>query len=61
MVLVDMSFNLGKPKLMKFKKMIEALQRYDFETAADEMIDSAWYHQVGRRSKYLVNKMRTAK
>jgi GH24 family phage-related lysozyme (muramidase) len=60
MVLLDMSFNLGKSRLAGFKKMIAALQRNDFETAANEMKDSKWYHQVKSRGKALVNMMRNA-
>lgn len=58
MIIIDMSFNLGKTRLAGFKNMIKALNNNDFETAAKEMKDSAWYHQVGNRSKYLVNQMK---
>ena len=39
-VLIDMSFNLGRPRFSKFKKMIEAVQAGAFEKAADEILDS---------------------
>jgi GH24 family phage-related lysozyme (muramidase) len=60
MVLLDMSFNLGKPQLSKFKNMLGAVNSGDFKTAADEMIDSEWYHQVKSRGKHLVGMMRDA-
>ncbi len=58
-VLIDMAFNLGVAGLLSFKRMIQALNCYDYDTAADEMINSKWYHQVGERSKRLVQMMRT--
>ena len=59
-VLIDMAFNLGLTKLNKFEKMREALLEGDYNKAADEMIDSKWYNQVGDRSKRLVKMMRSA-
>lgn len=59
-VLVDMAFNLGRTKLFKFEDMRAALNVYDYDTAAKEMVDSKWYHQVGRRSKELVKLMKSA-
>lgn len=59
-VLIDMAFNLGLTKLNKFEKMREALLQGDYNKAADEMIDSKWYNQVGNRSKTLVKMMRSA-
>lgn len=58
-VLIDMRLNLGMAGLLGFKRMIVALAAKDYETAADEMMDSAWYRQVGNRSKRLVCMMRT--
>ena len=58
-VLIDMAFNLGMAGLMGFKRMIEALKRGDYERAADEMINSRWYGQVGERGRRLERMMRT--
>lgn len=58
-VLVNMAFNIGRPRLSKFKKMLAAIEAKDYNLAAEEMMDSKWYHQVGRRSKELVEIMRT--
>ena len=57
-VMVNMAFNLGKPRLSNFKNMLKAVNAHDYNTAADEMIDSRWYGQVGRRSEELVEMMR---
>ena len=58
-VLVNMAFNIGRPRLSKFKKMLAAIEAKDYNLAAKEMMDSKWYHQVGHRSKELVEIMRT--
>ena len=58
-VLVNMAFNLGKTRLAGFKKLISAVVAKDFQRAADEMEDSAWYRQVGNRAKRLVSAMET--
>ena len=57
-VLVNMAFNISRPRLSKFKNMLAAIEAKDYNKAADEMIDSKWYHQVGRRSQELVEMMR---
>ena len=58
-VLIDMAFNLGMGGLLGFQKMIEALERGDYERAADEMVNSRWYGQVGERGRRLEAMMRT--
>jgi lysozyme len=60
-VLIDMAFNLGLPKLLKFKKMIAALQVADYDEAARQMEDSKWYGQVGSRGRELVRMMKTGR
>lgn len=59
-VLVNMAFNIGRPRLSKFKNMLAAIEAKDYNLAAEEMIDSKWYRQVGRRSEELVEIMRNA-
>lgn len=49
-VLTDMMFNLGYGRLSKFKKMLTALSKGDYSTAAREMLDSSWANQVGNRA-----------
>jgi len=58
MCLVDMGFNMGVPSLMKFVKMWGAIEVGDFYEASDQMLDSRWAKQVGRRSEDLSNMMR---
>lgn len=58
-VLVNMAFNLGRTRLGKFKNMNKAINEGNWDKAADEMVDSKWYRQVGNRSIELVEIMRT--
>jgi lysozyme len=57
LVLVDMAFNMGVPRLCKFKKMWAAIHEEDFRTAAKEMLDSRWAVQVKGRSHKLAHAM----
>lgn len=57
-VLVDMCFNLGLTKLRQFAKMMQALSLGEYETAAQEMLDSDWATQVGSRATELAHLMR---
>ena len=56
-VMANMCFNLGYPRLSKFKKFLAAVQEEDWETAAVEMMDSKWATQVGDRAVRLREKM----
>lgn len=49
-VVTDMIYQMGLEGFKKFKRMIAAIQKGDFAKAADEMKDSKWYVQSGRRS-----------
>ena len=57
LILVDMAFNMGVPRLSKFKKMWAAIHKEDFVTAAKEMLDSRWATQVKGRSTKLAHAM----
>ena len=57
LVLVDMAFNLGVPRLSKFKKMWAAIHENKFDVAAKEMLDSRWANQVKSRSTKLAHAM----
>lgn len=59
-VLVNMAFNLGRTRLGRFRNMIAAVNNKDYKKAANEMVDSRWYNQVGNRSIELENWMRNA-
>lgn len=57
-IIANMMFNLGYPRLSKFKGMKQGVDTRDWNKAADEMIDSNWYRQVGARAQRLVDRMR---
>ena len=57
-IVANMMFNLGYPRLGKFKGMKAGVDAKDYSRAADEMVDSAWYRQVGNRAERLVERMR---
>ena len=57
-IIANMMFNLGRPRLSKFRGMKAVVDAKDWNRAADEMVDSRWYAQVGRRAERLVNRMR---
>ena len=59
LILMDMAFNMGVPRLCKFKKMWNAIHEKNFEAASLEMLDSRWARQVGRRATILSNAMKT--
>lgn len=61
MVCINMAFNLGIPRLNKFKKMWTAIHDGDYETASIEMLDSKWADQVKGRAVRLSNIMKTGK
>lgn len=56
-VLLEMQFNLGRPRLAKFQKMWAALANDDYETASKEMLASKWAEQVGQRAQTLAKQM----
>ena len=57
LILIDMAFNLGVPRLYKFKKMWAAVHEEKFDVAAKEMLDSRWANQVKSRATKLANAM----
>jgi len=57
-VIANMMFNLGRPRLSAFKGMKAGVDARDWNEAADQMVDSRWYRQVGARAERLVERMR---
>ena len=58
LIIANMMFNLGRPRLSKFKGMKAGVDARDWKKAADEMVDSAWYRQVPNRAGRLVARMK---
>jgi len=57
-IIANMMFNMGRPRLSKFKGMKAGVDSRDWNKAADEMVDSRWYKQVTNRADRLVERMR---
>tara|TARA_R100001082_G_C4356044_1_gene156940 strand:- start:1069 stop:1521 length:453 start_codon:yes stop_codon:yes gene_type:complete len=58
LITANMMFNMGRPRLSKFKKMIQAVKDKDWLEAGDQMQDSRWYKQVTNRADRLISRMR---
>ena len=59
LIIANMMFNMGRPRLSKFKGMKRGVDGRDWNAAADEMVDSRWYRQVTNRADRLVQRMRS--
>ena len=56
--LVNLCFNMGISRLMKFQLMLGAIQAGQYELAAKELLDSRYARQVGKRSEELADTLR---
>ncbi len=59
LIIANMMFNLGYPRMSKFKKMKLAVDSSDWKEAAIQMEDSLWFRQVTNRAKRLIDRMNT--
>jgi len=60
-VVIEMCFQLGFPKVSKFKFFLAALEKQDYETAAMEMENSRWQKQTPERCEELSNIIRSCR
>ena len=65
-VLVNMGFNMGvgtvgppAEGLLQFHNTLGAIKDGDYDSAADNMLESKWAKEVGERAKRLAEQMRT--
>jgi lysozyme len=58
-VLENMAYNLGVQGLLGFHKMLAAMQKGDWATAAIEALNSEWAQQVGSRAYRLSRQIET--
>lgn len=58
LIIANMMFNMGRPRLSQFKMMKACIDDRDWPGAADQMMDSKWYRQVTNRADRLVTRMR---
>ena len=59
LILMDMAYNMGVPRLCKFKNMWAAIYDGNYEIASIEMMDSRWAKQVGSRAVKLSDAMKS--
>lgn len=57
-VLIDMAYNLGIGGLLKFKKLLAAVEQRDWQAAVFEMLNSKWAKELPTRSAELRNVMK---
>ena len=53
--LIDLTFNMGPAWASGFPSFKKAFAAGDYDRAGKELVDSAWYGQVGRRAPTIVN------
>ena len=58
LIIANMMFNLGRPRLSRFLKMKKHIDNRDFVSASKEMQNSKWYRQVPNRADRLVQRMK---
>ena len=56
-VLINMAFQLGGPRLRKFKLMIAAVEVEDYREMALQMEDSRWFKQTTNRAQRLIDRV----
>ena len=56
-ILANMMFNLGRPRLSKFRKLCKAVPERNWKECAIQMEDSKWHKQVTKRADRLISRM----
>ena len=56
--LEDMAYQLGATGVLEFRKMLAALVKRDYATAAREALDSAWARETPKRAARVVKAFR---
>ena len=57
--IVDMAYNMGTGGVDKFKNMISALEKGDYDTAASEVLNSKYASQTGNRAVKIASLIRS--
>lgn len=60
-VILNMTFQLGLGGVRNFKRMWEAINREDWEMAAQEGLNSRWAQQTPGRARELMEQLRTGR
>ncbi len=59
-IVIEVSFNIGEPRLMGFRLMRSAIQDQDYVEAARQLKDSKLYRQLSNRYDPLIEEMSNA-
>ena len=57
LILCNMMFNMGRPRLSKFLKLNDAIANENWLEASIQMEDSRWHKQVTKRANRLIKRM----
>ena len=57
-IVIEMCFQLGLPRLKGFKKFHYHLNKCDYSSASEEMLDSRWAKQTPNRANELAERMK---
>ena len=57
LIIANMMFNLGRPRLSNFVRMRKAVNEHNWQEAKIQMLDSKWARQVPNRAKRLSDRM----
>ena len=57
LIIANMMFNLGRPRLTNFVRMRKAVNEHNWQEAKIQMLDSKWARQVPNRAKRLSDRM----
>jgi lysozyme len=58
LALLNMVFNMGAARFSGFQETLYHLKRHEYALAADELVDSLWFRQVGSRARRIVAQVR---
>lgn len=56
-VMLNLTFNIGWPRVSLFAHFLAAMETRDWASAAYELRDSKWYNQVGQRGPRVVARL----
>ena len=57
LIIANMMFNLGRPRLTNFVRMRKAVNEHNWQEAKIQMLDSKWARQVPNRAQRLSERM----
>lgn len=57
LIIANMMFNLGRPRLTNFVRMRKAVNEHNWQEAKIQMLNSKWARQVPNRAKRLSERM----